>query len=588
MLISQVIYVNVIMPYRLVEYKKAVKYNIFKWVIIEINLKGGRTMKTRIVSLVMVIIMVFSVVTFAEDLKATAVSKSITIIHTNDVHARVLEDKTGIGYAKVAAIAADYSTKTGADPILVDAGDAFHGQTIATLEHGESIVNIMNKAGYDVMAPGNHDFNYGAERLLELAAKASFKIISSNVRNKDGSNFLQTYTIIERSGLKIAFFGLSTPQTIYMTNPKNVEGLLFGDPVKDARTMVSYLQDKADVIVCVAHLGLDKSSEITSSMVAKEVQGIDLIIDGHSHTMLSEPLKVNDTLIVQTGDYLKNVGIVKLELTAENKLAGITASLLTKEQSAEITADEGVAAAINSYTEAQKEILSQVIAKTDIDLDGERANVRTGPTNLACLITTAMIKATGADIAITNGGGIRASIGAGDITRGDVISVLPFGNYIVTKRMKGSDILAALEHGLSKYPEPNGAFPQVANLEFTFDETKPAGARVLTVFAKGRKLDMNKEYIVATNDFMAAGGDGYGFANLPLVNEYQALDEALISFITENSKAVRYNKYIIKKGDAIWKIARKTGHNWLEIVKINKLKNPDLIYPGATLLIPAW
>lgn len=547
-------------------------------------------MKGRILSLILVFILVFSMMTFADEtITPTSSAKSVTILHTNDVHARVVEDATtSIGYGKVAALAADTLSKSGTEPIIVDAGDALHGQTIATLERGESIVNIMNKVGYDVMAPGNHDFNYGKERLLELAEEATFKIISANIIKSDGAAFLEEYTIIERNGVKIAFFGLSTPETAYKTNPKNVVDLSFADPVKIAENMVSTLKDKADVIVCVSHLGLDKASEITSNLVAEKVQGIDLIIDGHSHTTLSEPLKVNETLIVQTGEYLKNVGTVKIDLDGTNKVTGITASLFTKEQSANITAQEDVITAISDYTEAQKSILSEVILKGEIHFDGERANVRTGPTNLSCLITAAMVNATGADIAITNGGGIRASIEVGDVTRGDIISVLPFGNYIVTKKMKGSDIKTALEHGLSKYPDANGAFPQIANVEYLFDETKPAGARVTHVWVKGVKLDLNKEYIVATNDFMAVGGDDYPFKDLPLINEYQALDEALIAYITENPDLIRYEKYTIQKGDALWKIARKTGHYWLELARINKLENPDLIYAGDTLLVPAW
>jgi 5'-nucleotidase len=546
-------------------------------------------MKRRILSLILVFILVFSLTAFADDTNVTTdAAKSITIIHTNDIHARAVEDNSGIGYAKLAALAADALSKTGVDPILADAGDALHGQTIATVERGESIVNIMNKVGYDVMAPGNHDFNYGSGRLLELAGKAAFKIISANVTNTDGTAFLDEYTIIERSGVKIAFFGLSTPETAYKTNPKNIEGLSFTDPVKAAQTMSAELQDKADVIVCISHLGLDPASEITSKIVAEKVQGIDVIIDGHSHTALAEPLKVNNTIIVQTGEYFKNIGMVQIDLDSANKVTGIKASLYTKEQSAEIAPREDVVKAINDYTEAQKSILSEVVLKSEINFDGERADVRTGPTNLSCLITTAMVNITGADIAITNGGGIRASIEAGDVTRGEIISVLPFGNYIVTKKMKGSDIKAALEHGLSKYPETNGAFPQVANVEYLFDETKPAGERVTHIWIKGVKLDLNKEYIVATNDFMAVGGDGYPFKDLPLINEYQALDEALIAYVSENPDMIKYEKYTIVSGDALWKIARKTGHYWLEIAKINKLENPDLIYAGDTLLIPAW
>lgn len=545
-------------------------------------------MKLKTLSLILVFTLLFSFAAFADNGTAVAAaSKSIVIIHTNDVHSRVDEDP-GLGYAKLAALVSKTAAETGTDPILVDAGDAFHGQTIATLTRGESIVKIMNAVGYDVMVPGNHDFNYGSDRLTELISLAEFKVLSANIRKSDGSSFIEPYTIIERDGVKLGFFGLSTPETAYKTNPKNVTGLAFADPVAEARAMVDLLDDKSDVIICVTHLGLDESSEKTSRLIARQVSGIDLIIDGHSHTMLSEPLKVGDTLIVQTGEYMQNAGIVKITLDHNNKIQSISGSLYSVEQAAELTPDADVAAAIDGFKAAQQPILAEVIATSEIDLDGERANVRTSPTNLADLITAAMIAETGADAAITNGGGIRASIKAGQITRGDIITVLPFGNYIVTKKMKGSDILAALEHGLSAYPAQNGGFPQVANIEYLFDPAKPAGQRVTYAWVKGVRLDPNKEYVVATNDFMAVGGDGYPFEDLPLVNEYGSLDEALISYIQENPGILKYNKYVIQPGDAIWKIARKTGVNWQILVIVNQLKNPDLIYSGDTLLIPAW
>lgn len=544
--------------------------------------------KLRTLSFILVFALLFSFAAFADNGTSSATgSKSIVIIHTNDVHSRV-DENPGLGYAKLAALASKLASETGVDPILVDAGDAFHGQTIATLARGESIVKIMNAVGYDVMVPGNHDFNYGYERLLELASMAEFGVISANVKKSDGSRLFEPYTIIERDGVKIAFFGLCTPETAYKTNPKNVIGLTFADPVAEAKAMVEQLDDMADVIVCVSHLGLDESSIETSKLVAEKVSGIDLIIDGHSHSELKEPLKIGNTLIVQTGDYIQNAGVVRISLDQNNKIHSVSGSLYPVEQAAELTPDEGILSVIDAFKAAQQPILAEVIATSEIDLDGEREHVRTSPTNLADLITASMLAETGADAAITNGGGIRASIKAGKITRGDIITVLPFGNYIVTKKMKGSDIVAALEHGLSAYPAQNGGFPHVGNIEYLFDPSKPAGQRVTYVWVKGEKLDPNREYIVATNDFMAAGGDGYPFADLPLANEFGSLDEALIAFIQKNPGVLKYDKYVIQPGDAIWKIARKTGTNWEVLVRINNLENPDLIYAGDTLLVPAW
>ncbi|GAE44112.1 bifunctional metallophosphatase/5'-nucleotidase [Mesobacillus boroniphilus] len=234
-----------------------------------------------------------------------------------------------------------------------------------------------------------------------------------------------------------------------------------------------------DMIIAVSHLGIDESSTDTSIKVAKGALGIDLIVDGHSHSTLVEGLNgENDTLIVSAGEYTKNLGVV--ELTFEgNKLVDKKAKLVTKEETANIQPDAAVEKVINDIKESQKAILSEEIGKTDVTLDGERDQVRAGETNLGNLITDAMIDVSGAEIAITNGGGIRASIQKGTITKGDVITVLPFGNYIVTKMLTGSQIKEALENGVSAYPETKGAFPHISGMTFAIDTTQPAGMRFI-------------------------------------------------------------------------------------------------------------
>lgn len=470
-------------------------------------------------------------------------TKKITILHTNDSHGRAIEGEfDGMGFAKLSTLVKQYESKN-PNTLLLDAGDTLHGTTFATLSKGESIVNVMNKVGYDGMAAGNHDFNYGYERLMELKDKMLFPLLSANVRKQDGNQLLKPYEIKEVDGLKLGIFGLSTPETHYKTHPKNVEGLSFTDPVKEAQAMVAELKaQKVDMIIAVTHLGIDESSTDTSIKVAKGAPGIDLIVDGHSHSTLVEGLKgENDTLIVSAGEYTKNLGVV--ELTFENnELKSTTAGLITKEQTAAIEEDPAVKEVIDEIQTAQEEILSEVIGKTAVKLDGEREQVRAGETNLGNLITDAMVDMTGADMAITNGGGIRASIGEGEITKGDVITVLPFGNYIVTKKLTGAQIKAGIENGVNAYPDAKGAFPHVSGLTFVIDASKAAGSRVQDMKIKGAPVEMNKEYLVATNDFMASGGDEYtSFKDSAIVNEFPALDEALVAYIqkigTVNTKA---------------------------------------------------
>lgn len=565
---------------------------------------------------------------------ADTTGTKLVILHTNDTHSRILESKNdGMGFAKLTAEIAKVRAEN-PNVLLFDAGDTLHGQTFATLTKGENIVSLMNLMKYDAMTPGNHDFNYGQDQLVALSAKMNFPLLSSNIKKADGKTLLMASTIKEIGGLKVGIFALSTPETAYMTHPNNVKGLTFADPVAEAKAQVAALQDKTDVIVCLSHLGLNDGSEFTSKKVAEAVPGIDVIVDGHSHTVLKDGMKVGSTLIGQTGDYDKNLGMIELTVSG-GKVAESKASLFTKEQAAELTPDAAMTTLIADLDKANKVITDVKVGTSAVALNGERGKVRTGETNLGNLITAAMLDATGADIAFTNGGGIRASIDAGDITKGEIITVLPFGNYVVVKDVTGQDIWDALELGVSKFPAENGPFPHVAGITFTFDASKAAGSRITTVTFKGAPLDLKATYTLATNDFMAAGGDGYTmFADNKIKGEYAALDEILAAYIVKigavstatdgrvkatNVPAVpatpavpavpatpavpsvtpavpatpaipavpaAVSSYTVKANDMLWKIAKQFKVEWKAIAELNKLKNPNLIVPGQVLQIP--
>jgi hypothetical protein len=298
--------------------------------------------------------------------------------------------------------------------------------------------------------------------------------------------------------------------------------------------MVEELKDQADVIIALAHIGLDESSEVTSEDIANAVTGIDVIVDGHSHTPLSQGKLVNGTLIVQTGEYLENLGIVELSLDEDGSISRM-AQLLTAEQAASLAADEEMTALIAQLKAENEQITSLVIGHTDVTLDGERQNVRTGETNLGNLIADAMKDAAGADVALTNGGGIRASIDVGDITKGEIITVLPFGNYVALKEVSGADLLAALELGVSAYPATLGGFPHISGMRVVFNPAAEPLNRVVSVTIDGKALDIHKTYKLATNDFLAAGGDNYTmFADDAVIGEYPALDEVVADYINKN------------------------------------------------------
>ena len=466
-------------------------------------------------------------------------SNKITILHTNDMHGRFKSDEKVIGIDTVSAI-----KKSIENSILVDAGDTIHGLPFVTLSQGQDAVDLLNEAGYEFMAPGNHDFNYGQERLIELFKNSvtlkngenKLKLLASNVK-KDGKPIFEPNSIKEMQvngkTVKVGLFGLSTEETAYKTNPNNVKGIDFTSPIDAAKEQVKELEDKgADIIVALSHIGTDESSETTSYDVINAVDGIDVYVDGHSHTTFDEGKKVNDTLLVSTGEYLSNLGKVELELNDENEVVKATASLITKEQAKSVTPDKKVTEKIEEISSNQEEVLSEVIGTNAIELDGKRESVRVKETNLGNLITDAMLNETNADIAITNGGGIRASISKGDITKGDVVSVLPFGNYIVTKKLTGAQIKEVLEFGVRSYGESLGGFPHVAGIKFVVDPSRAVGDRIISLTINGQKLDMNKTYTVATNDFTAVGGDDYPcFGDIPILNEYSSLEESVTNFI---------------------------------------------------------
>lgn len=574
----------------------------------------------KVLSIFLMLVMVFSLSTVSMAADDTTVN--LTIVHTNDTHARIQSANGIMGFAKI-------STKVNelraANPnlLLVDVGDTFHGQTIATLVQGESIAKVLNAMKYDVMVPGNHDFNYGQDRLLELKGMLNFPMLSANIEKADGTHFLPGFTIKTIGGLKVGIFGLTTPETLYKTHPDNVKGLTFQNPIDRAKDMVNLLKDHVDVLVCIGHIGEDAGSEFTSKKIIDAVDGIDVFIDGHSHTTKPNGEMVKDTLLVQTGSYDANLGIVNLTVT-NGKITAKTAELFTTEQAAGLADDPAVTNVIADIAAANALITDVKVGETSVLLEGTRELVRTGETNLGNLITNAMLYETGAQIAITNGGGIRASIEAGDITKGDVITVLPFGNYIITLDVTGADIIAALENGLTDYPAAKGAFPHVAGITFTFDPEKPAMQRVTSVMFNGMPLDPAKVYSVATNDFMAAGGDMYTTLGASKqTGEFAALDEALIKYLAVVDPATvkvegRVNlydpnapvveppvveppvvvppvavpevvtmTYTIVNGDVLWKIAQMYNTTWEKLAELNKLADPNLIIAGNTLLVPS-
>lgn len=472
----------------------------------------------------------------------------LTLLGTNDMHSyvdnapdNVKEGEvatTGkIGYAKIAAY--KKSVAENGPVLLFDSGDATHGQVIATLLEGESIIWLMNAAGYNGMTPGNHDFNYGYSKLIDFDYMADFPILSSNLTYKDsGISVLPEYAIYNIDGIKVGVFGVTTPETYYKSSPVNTEGLEISDPYETGKKMVEFLRPHVDLIVALSHLGVDGGSEFQSTGLAEAAPGIDVILDAHSHTQMDEPIIIGDTLIIQAGEHGRNISQVKVTLqpgeSATDRMSIVSkeGSLVTYEMLLDTEPDADVLEISAEIQSMMEVVASEVVGHTAVDLDGERETNRSQETNLGDLITEAMLAETGADVALTNGGGIRASIPAGDITLGQVITTFPFGNYVVTIEATGQDLIDAMENGLSDYPELKGAFPQIAGMTVTFDPKQPAGSRVVELKVGGNPVDPAAVYTLATNNFMAIGGDQYTmFADDKLLGEFAAFDEVLAKYL---------------------------------------------------------
>jgi len=546
--------------------------------------------KKRVLIVTMVFVLMFSLLG-----TALAQEMDFTVLFTNDTHGRVEEGGyAGMGFPKLATLVKDYRSK--GDVLLLDSGDTFHGQTIVNLNEGEAIVNIMNEMGYDAMTLGNHDFNFGQERIKELDEMSDFPLLAANL----DPLLVEPYVIKEIEGMKIGIFGLATPETTYKTHPKNVEGLTFRDPAVVAQEMVDELSGQVDMIIALAHLGISEESEFTSRKVAENVSGIDLIVDGHSHHALEEGMMVNNTLIVQAGEYDKNLGVVEVKMV-DGAVEDLKASLVTKEEAEDVEKDSDILAQIEEIKTENEEITSAVVGKTSVELNGEREYVRTGETNLGNLLTDAMLAKVDADVAITNGGGIRASIGEGEITKGEIITVLPFGNTTIVKKLTGAQLLDVVEHGVSQYPAHEGLFPQVGGIRIIFDGDLPAGERVIDLKVQGEPIEYDGVYHVATNDFMAAGGDGYEtFANTETVVEAGGLEEVLMEYISNKGTVAPVregriievdkegNNYIydVSKGDYLAKISKMFNVKIDAIMEANNIESANMIYVGQEIAIP--
>ncbi|MGR3662725.1 MAG: bifunctional metallophosphatase/5'-nucleotidase [Paracoccaceae bacterium] len=459
---------------------------------------------------------------------------SLTILHTNDFHARFepiskydagcgeednAEGKCFGGSARlVTAIEAARARSN--NSILVDGGDQFQGTLFYTYYKGALAAEMMNKMGYDAMTVGNHEFDDGPEVLRGFMDAVDFPVLMSNADVSAEpllAGALQKSIIIKRGGELIGLIGLTPQDTDELASPG--DNVVFSDPVAAVQAEVDMLTAAgANIIIVLSHSGFGVDQRI-----AMETKGVDVIVGGHSNTFLSNtsdrasgpyPMMIGLTAIVQAYAYGKYLGELNLTFDDGGKIIGMVGEPIVLD--GDVVEDSTTKARIAEMAAPLEEIRNKVVAETAEAIGGERDVCRAMECEMGNLVADAMldrVKDQGIQIAIANSGGLRSSIDVGEVTMGEVLLVLPFQNTLSTFQVTGATVLAALENGVSQHEEGAGRFPQVAGMKFTFDVSQPAGSRISDVMvAEGDgfvPIDVDAVYGLVSNNYVRGGGDGY-------------------------------------------------------------------------------
>ncbi|WP_346912295.1 5'-nucleotidase C-terminal domain-containing protein [Clostridium sp.] len=463
--------------------------------------------------------------------------KIVDILSFNDFHGNVLESGKNIGAAKLAGVVNEYKAKANTEygVIPVSAGDLYQGTAISNLTTGKPVTAMVKDMGLEASAIGNHEFDWGADNINTWANEGGFPFLAANIVKKgteEKVSYAQPYKVVERNGVKIGLIGISTPETATSTLAENVKDVDFLDPVKTVAKWNKVLREteKVNAVVVIAHAGAYQDSntkEITGEAadIAK-VEGVDAVIAGHNHAVVSG--EVNGVPVVEGG--YNGRALAKLTFTFDdsNKLLDVEPSVdvfLGKE--ATLPVDESVLKEVKNIKEGLSEILGQKVTSLEERLSHDDKN--TAVTPFGVTVAETMRKIVGTEIAVTNGGGIRRSLEQGDVTVGDMYEILPFDNTIVTLDVKGSDLYSIIEHGINT---EGFAWGQFAGIKVWYN---PEDGKVSSIrLNDGTKIDMDKYYSVAINDFMLTGGDKYDFSN--------AINAVNTNVVMRDAMAEEWNK----------------------------------------------
>ncbi|MBI5956315.1 MAG: 5'-nucleotidase C-terminal domain-containing protein [Chloroflexi bacterium] len=463
-------------------------------------------------------------------------TETIAILHTNDMHGYLEPELIRVGEksfesggaANIAGHIEAFRKEYGGKVLVLDGGDTWQGTFVSNKSRGAAVTEMMNISGYDAQALGNHDFDWGQEVLKERAAQAKFPFLAANVVEESSGKVFsgaKPYVVKSVGSVKVAVLGLGYPGTPAISKAANVRGLRFLPGPETAAQYIPALRKEADLVVVLSHLGLGDDEKLAAS-----VEGIDVIVGGHSHTEIRNTKRVGNTLIVQAGSKAKFLG--RLELVYDKEARKITRYTTSDEMlsvvSGKIAPDAQVAALVTKYAKEAQAIMDRPLGETLVDLEQGYA----GEFPLGNLIVDAMRSVDAgygkvADIAMHNNAGVRSSISKGPITYGQLYKVLPFDNVLTAMDLTGAQIRIILEKAVAGRP----GNMLVSGMTYTFDQSQPEGARIKVALVGGKPLDPKRVYRVMTIDYLAGGGDGqvefkngsnltYGDPTVDVVAEY--------------------------------------------------------------------
>jgi 5'-nucleotidase/UDP-sugar diphosphatase len=488
---------------------------------------------SRIFILLSILIFLFPLSLFAE--KPSFVD--LTILHVNDTHGRIQPYReTGIdkkkrvgGAAYMAKIIQKERSENPEGTLLLSAGDMFQGTPVSNLFKGQPVIDVMNYLGFDAMAVGNHEFDWGMETFKHFPAMSNFPYLSANIKDDRGQYLpgVKPYIIVTRKSVKIAIIGFTTPEVHYVTKTVDEKRVIVYKPEDILPHLIKKVKDEGAVIIIVlSHLGVEADKELAGG-----VSGIHVIVGGHSHTPLETPIVVGDTIIVQAGCHGLYLGILKLRIdTHSGRILQHTEERGLKQVIADKgnPYDEETAKIVQTYYGQIQKEFARVVGETSVDL----VRYHQQESNIGNLVCDAMRETTNADIAFLNSGGIRTNIPRGKITMEQVFTLLPFDDALVTMNLTGEHILEILERSAKL----ERGILQVSGIKIRYDLSEPAGSRIKDVYVGSRPLDRKKTYTITTVDFLADGGDAFStFKKGENIVYGVALRDVFVSYLKKHS-----------------------------------------------------